>query len=138
MENKNLKTISIKTFIHLRGSTDTIFNNFKRLVASQIIFPNKVKLITINYEVMKGINNEAPAKLFFEDGTAVFLDLTAGYSGSGPSTLKEIIQICFPEFSREKLAYDISTPQEIVDIRYVRDFSTAYQFEYEDNYYYAM
>lgn len=138
MENKNLKTISIETFIHLKGSTDTIFNNFKRLVDSNIICPNNIRFVSIKYEVMKGITDEAPVKMFFEDGVAVFLDLTAGYSGSGPTTLKEILHICFPEFNEEMLSIDISTPREVVDSSYIKNSSTAYQFEYEGNYYYAM
>lgn len=105
----------IKTTIHLSGTTFQIEDNFNRLYDSKFIDPNKLGLVTIFYNTSRNDIEVGPVKFFFTDGTAIFLNLTAGYGGTGPHTTCDILsKFNIPEFNKE----DILRKQDIVNIRY--------------------
>lgn len=137
MEQKKLKFKSIATLIHLSGTSYEILKNFKQLIESNIISLDNVNFMSIYYDTSKGIDNEAPAKIFFNNGIAVFLDLTAGYHGSGPRDLCTLVQLCFPEFDKDKIEEDILTSQDKVDIHYAKDKTYTCQFTCNNKCYYS-
>ena len=105
----------IKTLIHLSGTTFQIEDNFKRLYDSKFIDPAKLGLVTIFYNTSFNDIEVGPVKLFFTDGTAIYLNLTAGYGGTGPHTTCDILsKFDIPEFNSD----DILKDQDIVNIRY--------------------
>lgn len=137
MEQKKLSFKSIATLIHLSGASYEILKNFKRLIESNIISPNEVNFMSIHYDTLKGIDNEAPAKIFFNNSVAVFLELTAGYIGKGPRDLCQVISLCFPEFDKKAIEKDILTTQDTVDIIYAKDTLNLYQFACNGEHYYS-
>lgn len=137
MEQKNLKLKSATTFIHLSGASYEILKNFKRLIEGNIISSNDVNFMRIHYDTSKGIANESPAKIFFNNSVAVFLELTAGYGGNGPRDLCQVISLCFPEFDKKAIEKDILTTQDTVDIIYAKDTLNLYQFACNGEYYYS-
>lgn len=107
--------ISIKTKIHLGGATYEIFNNFKRLLDLGFIDKGKLGLVTIFYEVSKNNIESAPVKLYFTDGIAIYLNLTAGYGGTGPRTTNDILSLFnIPNYTAD----DIMLHQNIVNLKY--------------------
>lgn len=137
MEKKNLKFMTVTNFIHLSGASYEIISNFKRLVEGNIISADNVNFMHIEYDTTTGISNESPVKIFFNNSTAIFLELTAGYGGVGPRDLCEVVKLCFPEFDKKKVEEDILTKQDTVDILYVKDTSNSYQFACNGEYYYS-
>jgi len=108
-------TVMIWNEIHLRGTTHIIYDNFKRLLNTGFLESSMLGLVTISYDVNKNNIESAPVKLYFTDGTAVYLDLTAGYRGTGPNTTCDILSLFnIPNFNKE----DILSHQNIVRLRY--------------------
>jgi len=107
--------IEIRTTIHLSGTTYQIEDNFKRLLESKFIEQEQLGLVTILYKTKYNNIENGPVRLFFTNGTAVYLNLTAGYDGNGPHTTCNILSMFnIPGFNED----DILLPQEVVNICY--------------------
>ena len=119
-----IKLIGIETIFHIGGPSYDIVSKFKKLVSIGAIDLNKLRIISINYNTTTGDSSKGPVRLYFTDGLAVYLNLTAGYSGSGPTDLCEILNFCKVEFNKD----DITSHQDVVEIKYTLDGSERYQF----------
>lgn len=136
MEKKNMKFVEVTDFIHLGGTSDEIVNNFKRLMESGIIDIDKIKLVTINYTMNVGNVESGPVHIYFSSGVELWLDLTAGYNGIGPSNLCKILKICKVTFKEDDI---LSSNSSKVVLRYVLKDNYCYQFKKHDgNYEYTM
>lgn len=134
MENKNIKFITVEQTFHIGGAcTSEIVKKFKRLIDSGIIDINKAIFCRIKYTLMENTPEKGPVNIYFLDGTHVRLNLTAGYSGTGPSHTCDILKLCGFYFDED----DILLHQDIVDIKYYKDIDkeTIYQFENMDGSY---
>ena len=127
MENKNIKFITVEQEFHIGGScTSEIVQRFKKLIDSGIIDTSKAILCNIHYLLMNNNPENGPVNIFFLDGIRVKLNLTAGYTGTGPRDTCQVLKLCEFEFDES----DILTHQEVVDIKYYKDIDedTVYQF----------
>lgn len=138
MEKRTLKFVTVENFIHLSGEAGDILFNFRRLIECGIVSCKNIKLIAINYNSIVGITKDAPVKIFLSNGTAVFLDLPAGYFGKGPKHLCKIIKKCFPNLPKHKIDTDILTFQENVELKYSSHDLCVYHFSCNGQYYYSM
>lgn len=138
MEQKDLRFIPVQKFIHLEGASYQILSNFKQLVESGFVNLDNIIFLTVKYDTQKGIESDAPVKIFLKDNTAIYLNLTAGYSGSGPTDLCSVIKMCFKDMDKAKISKDILTNRKLVDLTYVKDTENYYQFSCQGEYYYSM
>ena len=114
MNTKNMKMIAIQDTIHLGGTSREIVEKFQQLVSVGIVDIENIRLITINYDTSSGEIEKAPVRIYFANGLALYLNLTAGYRGSGPSDLCKVLELCNIDFDRN----DILSKQDVVDIKY--------------------
>lgn len=121
---KNIEHVTIDVFKHLKGPSYEIVEQFKKLIDSKIIDIDDIKLITINYNTSTGDVFKAPVRIYFSSGVAVYLNLTAGYGGSGPTDLCTILKMCEIDFNKD----DITTAQEEVNLRYLKPDGILYHF----------
>ena len=130
MDSKNIKFVEIKDFFHLCGASYEIVEKFGQLIATGIIDPNNIRLITINYDTSKGNIEEGPVRIYFSNEIAVYLNLTAGYNGSGPKDLIKILELCNISFDKSY----ILTHQSQVNLKYCKG-NDIYQFKNMDGTY---
>ena len=135
MENKILRHVTITDRIHIGGPSWEIVSKFKRLIEKGIVEIQRIKLFTIDYNTSTGDVFEGPVHIYFDNGLAIYLNLVAGYSGTGPTDLCEIMEICEINFNKD----DILTDQEYIKLRYCTDNEIAYKFDdFNGTYEYAM
>lgn len=123
-EIKNMRFVDCIDLIHLGGTTDEIVNKFQKLVQCKIIDIKKLKLITIKYDTKTGDVQKAPVRVYLSNGLTIYLNLTAGYGGSGPMALCEILKICEINFNEN----DILSRQDVVELKYNTEPDMCYQF----------
>ncbi len=134
MDNINLEKIqkvSMDVFMHLKGSSYMILDRFKKLVDSKVVDVDDIKLITINYNTSTGDAADAPVRIYLSSGVVIYLNLAAGFNGSGPTDLCAILRLCEIDFNKD----DITSPQEEVNLRYLRPDGILYQFMMHDGTY---
>ena len=125
METKSMKFVSLRDSIHLGGPSYEISETFKRLVQGNVIDVSKIELITVNYNVSQNNLETWPVRIYCSNGLAIYLKLTAGYSGAGPHDLVSVLELCNIKFDKN----DILSNQDVVNLKYVRDTNIVYQFK---------
>lgn len=134
MKNKNIKFVTVEQTFHIGGATtNEIVERFKRLVDLGIIDLSKAILCKIKYTLLECNAEKGPVSIYFLDGIHVRLNLTAGYSGTGPRDTCRILKLCNFDFDEN----DILSHQDVVNIKYYKDIDekTVYQFANMDGSY---
>jgi hypothetical protein len=136
MDAKNLKMIKMYDFMHLGGTSYSIAARFKLLIDSGMIDINSLRLITVDYDTTHGDVCKGPVRMYFENGLEIRLNLTAGYSGSGPRDLCEVLNLCNVVYNEQ----DILSNQDTVNLKLIPrgHEDTFYQFHtYDDMFVYS-
>jgi len=124
----SIKFVEITDIFHIGGTSYDIVEKFKKLVLSGSIKTSEIRLITINYNTSSCNVEKGPVRIYCLNGLAIYLNLTAGYGGSGPTDLCRILELCKVDFYKD----DILRKQDIVDIKYSVG-NTNWQFCMPDN-----
>lgn len=121
---KKVEHVTIDVFIQLKGTSDEIVKRFKKMLDTRAIDVDDIKLITVDYNTSSGDVANAPVRIYLASGIAIYLNLTAGYSGSGPTDLCTILKMCEIDFNEN----DIKSDQQEVNLRYIKSDNKLYHF----------